>query len=308
MPGFDAILKEWVPARIFAPGTTPAYSNYAASLAGYIVQRVSGMPFNDYVTKNIFAPLGMTSTTFQQPLPESWKPRMSKGYKDASHPPRKFELVGPAPAGSVSTTAADMARFMIAHLQDGRYGEQRILQDATAIQEVVVHPILKRRPSTATAVAFIALLVVSFVVIPLVATNYWLTAMIPENSVVIHKSDADRLGLKEGDRVKVLSATNPEGVWDFRNGHKKEMIGQVKITQTIKPGVVTFNLGYGHWATGAADVTIDGKIIKGDPRRGKGVHLNAAMWIDPYLKNTTLQDPVGGSAVFYQTQVKLVKV
>ncbi len=132
LPGFDALLKENVPARIFAPGTTPAYSNYACSLAGYIVQRVSGMPFDDYVEKHIFAPLGMNSTTFRQPLPADWKPRMARGYKDASHPPHKFEIVGAAPAGSVSTTAADMARFMIAHLQQGRYGEARILQPETA--------------------------------------------------------------------------------------------------------------------------------------------------------------------------------
>ncbi|HEX9207249.1 MAG TPA: serine hydrolase domain-containing protein [Steroidobacteraceae bacterium] len=132
MPGFEAILKERVPERIYAPGTTPAYSNYACSLAGYIVQRVSGMPFNDYVTKHIFAPLGMDSTTFQQPLPNDWKPRMAQGYEYASQPPHKFELIGPAPAGSVSTTAADMARFMIAHLQDGRLGDAQILKPETA--------------------------------------------------------------------------------------------------------------------------------------------------------------------------------
>jgi CubicO group peptidase (beta-lactamase class C family) len=132
IPGFEAILKERVPARIYAPGSMPAYSNYACSLAGYIVQRVSGMPFNDYVRKNIFAPLGMTSTTFQQPLPADWMSRMSKGYKYASQPPRKFELVGPTPAGSVSTTASDMAPFMIAHLQQGKYGEAQILKPETA--------------------------------------------------------------------------------------------------------------------------------------------------------------------------------
>ncbi len=131
LPGFDAILKENVPARIFAPGTTPAYSNFAASLAGYIVQRVSGMSFDDYVEKNIFAPLGMNSTTFRQPLPADWKPRMAQGYKDASHPPHKFELVGAAPAGSVSTTASDMARFMIAHLQQGKYGDAQMLRPET---------------------------------------------------------------------------------------------------------------------------------------------------------------------------------
>ena len=45
----DALLKSWVPHRVYAPGTTPAYSNYGAALAGYIVQRVSGEPFDDYV-------------------------------------------------------------------------------------------------------------------------------------------------------------------------------------------------------------------------------------------------------------------
>lgn len=132
MPGFDAILKERVPARIFPPGTMTAYSNYACALAGYIVQRVSGMPFNDYVTKHIFAPLGMTSTTFEQPLPASLKPRMASGYRYASQKSHKFELVGPAPAGSSSTTGADMAHFMIAHLQDGQYGSAQILRPETA--------------------------------------------------------------------------------------------------------------------------------------------------------------------------------
>jgi anaerobic selenocysteine-containing dehydrogenase len=133
-------------------------------------------------------------------------------------------------------------------------------------------------------------------------------AIRPENGVVMNKIDADRLGIKDGDRVRVVSATNPEGVWDFKNGVKKPMIGIVQVTQTIKPGVVTFTLGHGHWATGASDVIIDEKVIKGDPRRAKGIHLNAAMWLDPYLKNTTLQDPVGGSAVFYDSKVSLIKI
>lgn len=139
-------------------------------------------------------------------------------------------------------------------------------------------------------------------------SNYWLLALYPENFVIINKTDADRLKLKDGDKVKVVSTTNPEGVWDLKNGTKKQMIGRIKATETIKPGVITFTLGHGHWAGGASDVSIDGKILKGDPRRGAGVHLNAAMWLDPYLKNTSLQDPVGGSVVFYDTKVRLVKV
>ena len=138
--------------------------------------------------------------------------------------------------------------------------------------------------------------------------DYWLLSILPENSIIINTVDAKKLGFKDGDKAKVVSATNQEGIWDLRNGTKKTMIGKVKVTETIMPGVITFTLGHGHWATGATDVTIDGKIVKGDPRRATGIHANAAMWVDPYLKNTCMLDPVGGSVSFYDTKVKLVKV
>jgi len=137
--------------------------------------------------------------------------------------------------------------------------------------------------------------------------DYWLLAIKPENEVIINTIDAKKLLLKDGDRVKVVSATNKEGIYDLKNGIKKPMIGKVKVTETIMPGVITFTLGHGHWATGASDVTIDGAVIKGDPRRATGIQANAAMWIDPYLKNTCMLDPVGGSVSFYDTKVKLIK-
>ena len=121
-----------LPAQIFPPGTTPAYSNYGATLAGYIVQRVSGMPFDDYVEKNILQPLGMKHTTFRQPLPDDLKPLMSKGYNRASQPAKDFEFVQAWPAGSLSTTADDMSHFMIAHLQNGQYNGAQILKPETA--------------------------------------------------------------------------------------------------------------------------------------------------------------------------------
>ena len=71
---------------------------------------------------------------------------------------------------------------------------------------------------------------------------------------------------------------------------------------------VTFALGFGHWAYGASEIVIDGQRIPPDPRRAKGVHLNAAMRVDPLLKNTPLTDPVGASVVFYETRVKLERV
>ena len=137
--------------------------------------------------------------------------------------------------------------------------------------------------------------------------NYWLLGILPENSIILNKRDADRRGLNEGDQVRLVSASNPEGVWDLRNGKKWPMVGKVRPIQGIRPGVVAFSLGHGHWAYGASDVVIDGQLVKADPRRATGFHGNAAMRVDPFLKNTTLVDSFGGSAVFYDTRVKLLR-
>ncbi|MGZ8349407.1 MAG: serine hydrolase domain-containing protein [Allosphingosinicella sp.] len=134
VPPYDELLKRWVPPRIFAPGTTPAYSNYATSLAGYIVQRVSGENFDDYVERHIFAPLGMRNSSMRQPLPANMRAQMATGYQRASGEPVPFEIVGPAPAGSLSSTGADMSRFMLAHLNGGELNGQRILSAETARQ------------------------------------------------------------------------------------------------------------------------------------------------------------------------------
>ena len=113
----ETYVKATKPTRIFPPGEVPSYCNYCVTLEGYIVQRVSGESFDDYLDKHIFAPLGMSNSTFRQPLPKQFAEQMSTGYRTASQPPGYFELVGPAPAGSLSTTGADMARFMIAQMQ-----------------------------------------------------------------------------------------------------------------------------------------------------------------------------------------------
>ncbi|MCA1962249.1 MAG: molybdopterin-dependent oxidoreductase [Desulfomonile sp.] len=136
----------------------------------------------------------------------------------------------------------------------------------------------------------------------------WLNPLLPENAVLVNPADARKLGLKEGQSVKVVSATNPSGEWDLGAGRKKPMIGKVAFTQTMRPGVTSFVLGFGHWATGAGDFSVDGTLIKGEKRRAAGIHANAAMWVDPALKNTCMLDPVGGSVSFYDTHVRLVPV
>jgi len=124
--------RGWVPDRIYDVGGTPAYSNYATGLAGYIIQRASGQSFDDYVDQHIFRPLGMANSSFRQPLPPRLMAHMSKGYEVASEPAKPYELVMPAPAGSLASTGEDMAKFMIAHLQDGSYGGASILKPETA--------------------------------------------------------------------------------------------------------------------------------------------------------------------------------
>ena len=131
-PNLGQYLKTHIPARIYPPGTVPAYSNYATSVAGYIVERVSGRPFDEYVAENIFKPLNMTHSSFAQPLPENLKPFMSNGYRLGSGDAQEFEIVNPFPAGSLSSSATDIAQFMIAHLQDGQLGNARILKPETA--------------------------------------------------------------------------------------------------------------------------------------------------------------------------------
>ena len=144
----EEYLKTHQPPIIFAPGEVPAYSNYGAALAGYIVERVSGEPFDTYIERHILAPLDMTRSTFQQPLPEALAADMSKGYVTASQPPRPFELLITGPAGALSATPVDMAKFMTALLQAGRYGEAQILKPETV--QLMYTPSVQRFADFAT--------------------------------------------------------------------------------------------------------------------------------------------------------------
>ena len=131
LPPLKTYLQQDMPTRIFKAGSTPAYSNYATSLAGYIVGRVSGQGFDDYMDEHLFKPLNMHHASFRQPLPAALQPDASKGYDLASEPAKGYEIVTAAPAGSLAASGADMAHFMIAHLEDGEYDGVRILEPKT---------------------------------------------------------------------------------------------------------------------------------------------------------------------------------
>jgi anaerobic selenocysteine-containing dehydrogenase len=137
-------------------------------------------------------------------------------------------------------------------------------------------------------------------------SNYWLTSVQPENFIEMSRFDAQRLGLQDGDAVWIVSASNPAAAWDLGHGQTKPLLGRLKLTDRIRNGVVTFELGWGHWAYGASDQVIDNVVVPGDPRRAAGLHANAAMYVDPHLRSP-LSDVTGGSAVFYDTKVFVVK-
>ncbi|HEV2444092.1 MAG TPA: serine hydrolase domain-containing protein [Steroidobacteraceae bacterium] len=138
-------LVKHLPPRLFPAGKVTAYSNYGAMLAGYIVQRVSGEPYDDYIARHILRPLGMTRSTFDQPLPPALANDLSHGYTTASDPkPVPFEDIESAPAGALSTTAVDMAHFMIAQLEGGSYKGASIMSPATT--QLMHTPVLRMAP------------------------------------------------------------------------------------------------------------------------------------------------------------------
>src|SRR6266699_6514225 len=146
MKALRTYLVNQMPQRIFPPGKIPSYSNYGFSVAGYIVERVSGEKFERYIDNHILKPMRMTNSKFDQPLPPELAAQMSKGYLNAAKKPRDFEFVQAAPAGSLSTTAADMTRFMLAFLQDGSVDGVAILKPETVRQmetrQFELHPMI----------------------------------------------------------------------------------------------------------------------------------------------------------------------
>lgn len=138
--------REWLianfPGRVRPPGEAAGYSNYNAMLGGYIVAQVSGEPYEEYIQMHIFDPLGMTHSTVQPQMPADLLPFASKSYTYVDGAFQPFPEYFPQPAGLGSgfhqTSVTDMARFMIARLEGGFYGDEsteiRILEEDTARQ------------------------------------------------------------------------------------------------------------------------------------------------------------------------------
>ncbi|MFQ5517222.1 MAG: molybdopterin-dependent oxidoreductase [Acidimicrobiia bacterium] len=139
-------------------------------------------------------------------------------------------------------------------------------------------------------------------------TNYWSNiGLKPTNSVLMNRRDAERLGLEDGHKVRLQSATNPEGRFNLGNGETFDVVAPLEVVEGILPGTVAASWHYGHWAYGAADCEIDGETVKGEKRRGAGVCPNPVMLIDPKLGDVCMTDPIGGSSSFYDTMVAVVR-
>ncbi|MEK6717650.1 MAG: molybdopterin dinucleotide binding domain-containing protein, partial [candidate division NC10 bacterium] len=127
----------------------------------------------------------------------------------------------------------------------------------------------------------------------------WLMIIQPENFVEINASDARRLGIRDGDAVRLVSATSSGGV-----------VGKARVTEGVRPGVIAVSHHFGHWELASKPHAVDGVAQGADPSRGTGIQVNPIMRLDQFkgkVLNTSIQDKIGGSVSFYDSRVKLVK-
>ena len=139
-------------------------------------------------------------------------------------------------------------------------------------------------------------------------SNYWGNINLqPANKILIHPSDARKMGIKQDQKVRLVSADNPEGRLELKDGKNRviDMIGRVNIFEGMRPGALAVSWHYGHWAYGSNEVVVDGKKMNGDKRRAGGLCTNPLLAVDPVIKDVCLTDPIGGSASFSNSRVGL---
>ena len=131
---FRIYCRDNIPAQVYPPGTVTSYSNYGATLAAVIVEDVTGVSFEQYLQDNILTPLALTNTQVSYSLPPESAGNPSSGYHFAGGKnvavPDIVIVIGPA--GSISSTAPDMAVFLAAHMENGTFDGAEILSEETA--------------------------------------------------------------------------------------------------------------------------------------------------------------------------------
>ena len=118
--------------RVRPPGSILEYSTYGITLAGLLIEQVSGLPFEEYLRANIWRPLGMTRTGIA--LAPALRAHLAAGYEFANgrFVEQRYEWYHTTPASAVNATPSDMGRFLLAHLGDGAIGSARILSASAA--------------------------------------------------------------------------------------------------------------------------------------------------------------------------------
>jgi len=144
-------LARHLPPFAEPPGTIISYNDHGYSLAGYLVEVITGQPFAQYVAESILEPLGMASSTLDQPAPPALLERLAAGYRcrRGGYHAYPLDYVNVAPAAGLLASAEDMAHFVIAHLNGGTYRGRAILAGETLelmhSRQFTHHPRLRGR-------------------------------------------------------------------------------------------------------------------------------------------------------------------
>jgi CubicO group peptidase (beta-lactamase class C family) len=127
------VVQENLPERVAPPGEFITYGNYGINLVGLLIEELSGLSFSDYMDQNIFQPLEMQHTTFEQSLPSEWVAGLAVGYGEGQegYKAKPYVYVDSLPQGGGRSTATDMAHLMLALLDGGQYADARILEESS---------------------------------------------------------------------------------------------------------------------------------------------------------------------------------
>lgn len=125
---------EWLAenlVRIRPPGEVSAYDTYAITLAGYLVEAVSGLDYEEYLRQNVFAPLAMHRSGIL--IPPALVSDVALGYGFAGEwEVLPWEYMNTNPASTVNSTAVDMAHLALMLLGEGRFQGRRVLSEERA--------------------------------------------------------------------------------------------------------------------------------------------------------------------------------
>jgi CubicO group peptidase (beta-lactamase class C family) len=136
-PTIEETVQSIIGTRLIHPvGSTTKYSNLGPTVGGLVLERVSGMPFVEYVQQHILDPAGMTSSSFlrdREVIRQNLADAFMIGFDGSFFPAQVFEM-GPLPAGNLYSTVGDLARFIMMFFNDGVAGESRMLAPETVQQ------------------------------------------------------------------------------------------------------------------------------------------------------------------------------